>query len=142
MAMSEAKILERMQARQKEREEAFLPLARMMARREELRRQLADTDEPYGALYDGALAASWGPEELEDLGAETPEVPTKRPKGRPRKHAAGRPRKRAAHDHEPAGPVHARPASRPDDEEQHVQPATAGAVPAPGGLAGMRPEGG
>lgn len=74
-------IMQKMREVQAGREQAFKPLADIMEQRAELRRQLAETDEPYGAAFAGAEAAGWATEELIAIGAEEPE---KRPKSRTR----------------------------------------------------------
>lgn len=66
---------------QEAREAAFEPLAEILEERQELQRQLADLDEPYGKAFAEAEAAGWTAEELKNIGAEEP---VKRPKGRPR----------------------------------------------------------
>ncbi|MFI2764918.1 hypothetical protein ACH5A3_39820 [Streptomyces echinatus] len=73
--------IQRMRAVQQAREEAFKPLAEILAQREELQRQLAALDAPYGEAFAAAEAAGWTAEELAAIGAEEP---VKRPKGRPR----------------------------------------------------------
>ncbi|MFE4634822.1 hypothetical protein ACFRJ1_15790 [Streptomyces sp. NPDC056773] len=77
-------ILRRMEEIQAIRAAAITPLAEILAQREELRRQLAELDEPYGRAYADAEAAGWTGDELTTIGAEEP---VKRPKGRPRRRA-------------------------------------------------------
>ncbi|MGW1037607.1 hypothetical protein [Streptomyces antibioticus] len=75
-------IMQRMKEVQAAREEAFQPLAEILAKREDLQRQLAETDGPYAEAFVAAEAAGWTAEELKGIGAEEP---TRRPKGRPRR---------------------------------------------------------
>ncbi|MEU8828863.1 hypothetical protein [Streptomyces sp. NPDC048636] len=74
-------IMQRMKEVQLAREEAFQPLAEILAKREDLQRQLAETDAPYAEAFVAAEAAGWTAEELTGIGAEEP---ARRPKGRPR----------------------------------------------------------
>ncbi|MFF4173655.1 hypothetical protein [Streptomyces sp. NPDC001744] len=74
-------IMQRMKEVQAAREEAFKPLAEILGQREELQRQLKETDTPYAEAFVAAEAAGWTTEELKAIGAEEPE---KRPKGRTR----------------------------------------------------------
>ncbi|MFI9311212.1 hypothetical protein [Streptomyces triculaminicus] len=80
-------IIQRMREIQAAREAAFEPLAEILGQRQELQRQLALLDEPYGKAYVDAEAAGWTSEELTAIGCEEPE---KRPKGRPRRRAAAK----------------------------------------------------
>ncbi|MFJ4188514.1 hypothetical protein [Kitasatospora sp. NPDC089509] len=82
----EEEFLQRMREIQSDREKAIVPLAGLMAERKRLKDELAETDAPYGRAYAAAEAAGWSSEELSRLGAE---VPSRRPKGRPRKHGVG-----------------------------------------------------
>lgn len=68
-----------MRALQADREEAFKPLAEVLAQRSSLLEQLAALDEPYGKAYVVAEGGGWTAEELEKLGADEP---VKRPKAR------------------------------------------------------------
>ena len=74
-------IMQRMRERQAAREAAFEPLAEILGQRQELQRQLAALDEPYGQAFATAEAGGWTTDELREIGAEEP---AKRPKGRPR----------------------------------------------------------
>ncbi|MFF3958805.1 hypothetical protein ACFYY1_37220 [Streptomyces sp. NPDC001890] len=74
-------IMQRMRERQAAREAAFEPLAEILGQRQELQRQLAALDEPYGQAFATAEAGGWTADELREIGAEEP---AKRPKGRPR----------------------------------------------------------
>ncbi|MFJ2589669.1 hypothetical protein [Streptomyces sp. NPDC087538] len=74
-------IRQRMKDIQEAREAAFEPLAEILEQRQELQRQLAALDEPYGQAFATAEAAGWTTDELTAIGAEEP---VKRPKGRPR----------------------------------------------------------
>ncbi|MFF3127759.1 hypothetical protein ACFVRD_36945 [Streptomyces sp. NPDC057908] len=74
-------IMQRMRERQAAREKAFEPLAEILGQRQELQRQLAALDEPYGQAFATAEAGGWTTDELMEIGAEEP---VKRPKGRPR----------------------------------------------------------
>ncbi|MFE3601379.1 hypothetical protein [Streptomyces sp. NPDC059142] len=74
-------IMQRMREVQAAREKAFEPLAEILEKRAELRRQLAETDAPYGEAFVAAEAAGWTAEELATIGAEEP---VKRPRGRAR----------------------------------------------------------
>ncbi|GAA3038448.1 hypothetical protein ACFVUY_10035 [Kitasatospora sp. NPDC058063] len=80
----EDEFLKRMREIQDDREKAIVSLAAVMAKRQRLKDQLAETEVPYGRAYAAAEAAGWSTEELARLGAEEP---ARRPKGRPRKHA-------------------------------------------------------
>ncbi|WP_327286656.1 hypothetical protein [Streptomyces sp. NBC_01205] len=75
-------ILRRMEEIQATRAAAITPLAEILAEREDLQRQLAELDEPYGRAYADAEAAGWTADELAAIGAGEP---VKRPKGRPRR---------------------------------------------------------
>ncbi|MFF2572725.1 hypothetical protein [Streptomyces sp. NPDC058084] len=79
--MSAHEILQRSEAIQAARSAAIVPLAEVLGQREELLRQVAALDEPYGKAYAEAEAAGWTTEELTEIGAEEP---AKRPKGRPK----------------------------------------------------------
>ncbi|UQI49805.1 hypothetical protein M1P56_35995 (plasmid) [Streptomyces sp. HU2014] len=73
--------IQRMRQVQAAREKAFEPLADILGKREDLQRQLAELDAPYGEAFAAAEAAGWTAEELKAIGAEEP---VKRPKARAR----------------------------------------------------------
>jgi hypothetical protein len=106
---SSHEIRQRMKERQAAREAAFEPLAEILEKRQELQRQLAALDEPYGKAFVEAEAGGWTAEELLAIGAEEP---VKRPKGRSRSRRTSA--KKAAPD-----------ASAPESSE----PSSAAAIP-------------
>ncbi|GAA2463092.1 hypothetical protein [Streptomyces lavendulocolor] len=80
-------IMQRMKEIQAARETAIQPLLEVLVEREELKRKLAELDEPYGKAFSQAESGGWTAAELLELGAEEP---VKRPKGRPRTRRATR----------------------------------------------------
>ncbi|MEU6946590.1 hypothetical protein ABZ957_15380 [Streptomyces sp. NPDC046316] len=108
-------VLRRAEEIQAARTAAIMPLAEVLADREELLSKLAALDEPYGQAYATAEAGGWTTDELTALGAEEP---VKRPKGRTRTRRATP--KKPAGAAAPAAPEASSPAVVPAQDSTGV----------------------
>ncbi|MGC5401744.1 hypothetical protein ACPXCP_39150 [Streptomyces sp. DT20] len=73
-------------SRQAARKAAIVPLATILAERQQLQAALAQTEAPYGKAYAAAEAAGWESSELSELGADEP---TRRPRAPRKRSRAG-----------------------------------------------------